>query len=114
MLGPGIGSRATDRLRLVGKAATAGGANVGKESLRYVWIWMKMPIMPNPKGARPMAGTSQKTPLSAAPPYQKNEMGTKQAKKTQAGRRISGSKTPLFAFVMRTTVASESLATAAV
>lgn len=47
----------------------------------------------------------------AAHPYQKNVIGMKQAKKTIAGKRISGSKTPLLALVMRITVASERRAT---
>lgn len=54
-----------------------------------------------------MIGTIQCTALSADQPYQKNVIGTKKAKNMHAGSRISGSKTPSFAFVIRTTVASE-------
>lgn len=70
-----------------------------------------MPIIPKPKGMRPMMGTIQWTALSTDQPYQKKVIGIHSAKNMQAGRRISGSKTPSLARVMRITVASEILAT---
>lgn len=72
---------------------------------------MKIPIIPKPNGTRPIIGTIQCTLYSAAHPYQKKVIGINMAKNTQAGKRISGSKISLLAFVIRTTVASDIFAT---
>lgn len=113
MLGAARGSRAPNNDRLVVRAAIPEAAYSGKLSMIYVWIGMKTPIIPKPKGISPMMGTIQKTLYSADHPYQKKEIGTNMAKKTQAGNRISGSNTPWLAFVIRTIVVSEILATVA-
>ena len=107
IVGPAKGKNAPNSERETVRAAMPDAAKVGNESMVYVWMGMKMPIMPKPKGIRPMMGTIQWTLLSAIQPYQKKVMGMKNAKNMQAGRRISGSKTPLLALVIRTTVASE-------
>jgi hypothetical protein len=45
MLWPASGNSALKRLRLAVRAAMALAANVGKPSIMYVWMEMKMPIM---------------------------------------------------------------------
>ena len=110
--GAASGKTAPNKLLHAVRAATALAACDGKASIRYVWMGRKIPIMPKPNGTRPITGTSQYTALSVVHPYQKKVIGTKQANTMQAGRRISGSGTPPFAFVMRITVASESFAVA--
>jgi hypothetical protein len=55
--GPARGRNAPKRERETVRAATPEAANVGKESMVYVWMGMKMPIMPKPNGTRPITGT---------------------------------------------------------
>jgi hypothetical protein len=57
MLGPARGRKAPNSERDTVRAATPEAANVGKESIVYVWMGMKMPIMPKPKGIRPITRT---------------------------------------------------------
>jgi hypothetical protein len=113
MDGPARGKRAPTKDRVVVTAARAEAAYSGKLSIIYVWIGLKIPIIPKPNGTSPIIGTIQKTWYFAVQPYQKKVIGTNIAKKTHEGSRISGSKTPLLAFVIRITVASNSLATRA-
>jgi hypothetical protein len=55
--GPARGRNAPKRERETVRAATPEAANVGKESMVYVCMGMKIPIMPNPNGTRPITGT---------------------------------------------------------
>lgn len=57
MLGPASGRNAPNRERDTVKAATPEAANCGKESIVYVWIGMKIPIIPKPNGIKPITVT---------------------------------------------------------
>ena len=69
MLGPARGRKAPNRQRMAVSPAIADAAYDPHASMKYVWMGAKMPIMPKPKGMRPMIGTIQCTCLSAAHPY---------------------------------------------
>ncbi len=46
--GPARGRKAPNKEREMVRAATPEAAKVGKESMMYVWIGMKIPMMPKP------------------------------------------------------------------
>lgn len=61
ILGPARGSSAPNRQRRAVMPAIADAAYCGKQSIMYVCKGAKMPMMPRPKGTRPMMGTIQWT-----------------------------------------------------
>jgi len=59
ILGPAKGRNAPNKHLIAVRPATADAAYAPDASMKYVWIGAKMPIVPNPKGNKPIIGTIQ-------------------------------------------------------